>query len=96
MTTQTNPFDIVVRDRRQVTLPADVCDRLGIQPGDHLTLVVNGDEVVLRSRTKGALGALAVLRKAVSESGVTEEEMQAEGRRVRKELLLERYGIVAE
>ncbi len=96
MTTETKLVDIVVRDRRQVTLPSQVCELLGIHPGDHLTLTVNGDEVVLRSRAKGALDALAVLRKAVAESGVSEDEMQAEGRHVRKELLLERYGIVAE
>ena len=38
-----------------------------------------------------ALQALAEIQRAVQESGVTEEELQEEGRRIRKELTRQKY-----
>ena len=32
--------DVVLRPKRQVTLPREICERLGIKPGDVLVLTV--------------------------------------------------------
>ena len=36
-------IDVVVRTKRQVTLPRSICEQLGVQPGDRLELVLEGD-----------------------------------------------------
>ena len=43
-------------------------------------------------RQRLALDALAAIQKALQESGVTEKELQAEGRRIRRQLVREKYG----
>jgi bifunctional DNA-binding transcriptional regulator/antitoxin component of YhaV-PrlF toxin-antitoxin module len=81
---------LTLRPKRQVTLPAWVCEALGIEVGDRLIATVAAGELVLRPNKQVALDALREIRKAFADSGVSEEEMQAEGRRVRDELAAER------
>ena len=82
-----------IRGRRQITLPTDLCRELGIGIGDSLELeVVDGYLRVTPLRTR-ALDALGAIRKAFTESNVTEEELVQELRKSRKALTRERYGI---
>ena len=81
-----------IRERRQVTLPADICRELGLDVGDSLTLEVRDGSVVATPSRKAALDALAAIQQAFQESGITEEELLEEGRRVRTELVREIYG----
>jgi len=82
----------VVRDRRQITLPADILKQLGLKVGDAVELEVeDGTLRVTPSRTR-ALDALAEIHRAFQESGITLKEFLAEGRRVRRELVEKRYG----
>jgi AbrB family looped-hinge helix DNA binding protein len=83
---------VVLRPRRQVTLPREVCEALDIKPGDRLVLEVADGVLVARPGRKAALDALEELRRAMAESGVTEEELLESGRQVREELFKERYG----
>ena len=83
---------IVVRPKRQVTLPKEICDRLGISEGDVLELTVDDSRLIAKSRKKIALDALSAIQDAFQKSGITEEELQEEARRVRKEIMNERYG----
>jgi AbrB family looped-hinge helix DNA binding protein len=39
-----------VSTKNQIALPSEARRRLGIQPGDRLSVVVRGDELVLRRR----------------------------------------------
>ena len=82
----------IVRDRRQITLPADICKQLGLDVGDAVELEVENGALRVTPSRKRALDALAAIQKAFQESGVTEKEFLAEGRRVRRELVEERYG----
>lgn len=84
--------DVVLRPKRQVTLPKEVCDGLGIGPGDTLELSLDGDTLIARPKKKIALEALREIQEAFKRSGITEEELQEVGRRVREELTRERYG----
>lgn len=87
--------DVVLRPKRQVTLPKEICDRLGIGPGDVLELTVEDSTIIARPRKTVALEALKEIRQAFRRSGISEEELQETGRRVRQEVARERYGAKA-
>ena len=84
-------LDLTLRPRRQLTLPAEVCDQLGVQVGDRLEVSVTDDALLVRPKKVVALKALEEIRRAFAASGVTEEELQAEGRRIREQLAREYY-----
>lgn len=93
--TEKKVADVVLRPKRQVTLPKEICDRLGIGPGDVLELTVEESAIIARPRKMVALEALKEIQQAFQRSGITEEELQKTGRRVRQEVAGERYGIKA-
>ena len=77
---------IVLRPRRQMTLPRKVCEALGIEPGDRLVLEVSDGVLIARPRQAAALDALRELQRAFADSGVTEKELLASGGEIRDEL----------
>jgi len=87
--------DVVLRPKRQITLPKEVCEQLGIEPGDMLELSLEGSALVARPKKVVALEALREIQKAFERSGVTEEELQDIGHRVRQEVIRERYAAKA-
>ncbi len=91
--TKQDSVDVTLRPRRQLTLPAEVCDTLGVQVGDRLEISVTAGALFVRPKKAVALEALEEIRRAFAASGVTEEELQAEGRRIREQLSRERYGL---
>jgi AbrB family looped-hinge helix DNA binding protein len=92
---QKKATDVVLRPKRQVTLPKEICDQLGIGPGDVLEMTVEDTIIVARPRKIVALEALKEIQQAFQRSGITEEEVQKTGRRVRQEVARERYGAKA-
>ncbi|HSW58705.1 MAG TPA: AbrB/MazE/SpoVT family DNA-binding domain-containing protein [Dehalococcoidales bacterium] len=87
-----NASDVVLRPKRQVTLPREVCDQLAIQPGDVLEVTVEDNTLIARPRKAVALEALKEIQQAFERAGVTERELQKAGKKVRRELARERYG----
>ena len=85
--------DIVIRPKRQVTLPKDICDQLGIDTGDVLELTVENSVITARPRKSAALESLKEIQQAFARSGMDEEEVLNTGRRVREEIARERYGV---
>ena len=85
--------DIVIRPKRQVTLPKDICDQLGIDTGDVLELTVENSVITARPRKSAALESLKEIQQAFKRSGMAAEEVLNTGRRVREEIARERYGI---
>lgn len=83
---------ITIRARRQMTLPRQVCEALGIRPGDRLVLEVSDGVLIARPGQAVALEALRAIQQAFAESGVTEEELLESGRQIREELFREKYG----
>jgi len=83
---------IVLRDKRQLTLHRDICEQLGIGPGDKLTLYVEDGALVAKPNKTIALEALRELRESFKNSGITLKELLANGRCIRKELVKEYYG----
>lgn len=85
--------DVVLRPKRQVTLPKQICDQLGIGPGDVLEMTVQDSIIVARPRKIVALEALKEIQQSFRRSGITEEQVQKTGRRIRQEVARERYGV---
>ena len=42
------PTMAILSPKRQVTLPKELCDRLGVRPGDHLDLLDDGRITILK------------------------------------------------
>jgi AbrB family looped-hinge helix DNA binding protein len=84
--------NIVLRDKRQLTLPREICEQLGIGPGDKLTLYVEDGALVAKPNKTIALDALHELQRMFKESDITLKELLENGRRIRRELVKEYYG----
>ena len=82
---------ISLREKRQITLPTELCDALGVRPGDFLDARVEDGALVLIPSRKAVLNALAELRRALKDAGVTEEELIESGKEIRKEVFRETY-----
>lgn len=82
----------IIRGRRQITLPAKICRELALEVGDAVQIELNNGSLLITPSRKRALDALAAIQKAFRESGITEKELLAGGRQVRRELVEERYG----
>ncbi len=83
-------MEVVVRHKRQITLPRDVCDRLGIGPGDSLEITLKDSVLTARPKKAIALDALAEIQRMFQQSGIAEKELMAAGRRARREILRRR------
>jgi bifunctional DNA-binding transcriptional regulator/antitoxin component of YhaV-PrlF toxin-antitoxin module len=83
---------VVLRDKRQITLPREICEQLGIGPGYNLTLYVEDGALVAKPNKTIALEALHELQRMFKESDVTLKELLENGRRIRRELVKEYYG----
>ena len=82
---------VTIRARRQMTLPRQVCEALGVGPGDRLVLEVSDGVLIARPGQAAALDALRALQQAFADSGVTEKELLESGRQIRDELFREKY-----
>ena len=83
--------DIMLRAKRQITLPKELCEELGIKPGDVLEATVEGSTLTVRPKKVAALKALEEIQYAFEQSGVTEYELKAAGKRIRHEVVRENY-----
>jgi AbrB family looped-hinge helix DNA binding protein len=88
--------NVTLRDRRQMTLPREVCEALGVRPGDRLELRVEDGALIIRPGRVAALEALQAIQQALEEAGITEEELLESGRQIRDELFREKYPDLAE
>ncbi len=87
--TEPKSISIVLRPKRQITLPRSISEKLGIKPGDRLELTVEASTLIAKPKKAIALEALREIREAFARSGVTEEEWLESGRRIRKQIYKE-------
>jgi AbrB family looped-hinge helix DNA binding protein len=85
--------DIVLRPKRQITLPREICDQLGIGAGDILELAVEDSMLIARPKKTVALEALREIQDAFKRSGISEKDLQIAARQVRENIAEKRYGI---
>jgi AbrB family looped-hinge helix DNA binding protein len=89
---ENNKTDVVLRPKRQVTIPREVCELLDIEPGDVLELMVEDSTMIARPKKNIALDSLQEIQSALKRAGISEEELQESGREIREELSRELYG----
>ncbi len=82
--------EVVLRPKRQVTLPREICERLGVKTGDVLELMVEDSSLIAKPRKTRSLEALKEIRRIFQQSGIAEKELQQEGKKVRREIIQER------
>ena len=93
--TEKRVIEIVLRPKRQMTLPKEVCEELKIGPGDILELSLEGSVLTARPKKAVALEALKEIREAFKRSGITEKELTEAGRQVRQKVTRGRYAAKA-
>lgn len=86
---------VVLRPKRQLTLPREICERLSITTGDILELTIEDSVLVARPRKLKAVESLREIQRAFKASGMTEDELQQAGSLVRQQVARERYGVKA-
>lgn len=89
---ENNKTNIVLRPKRQVTIPKEVCELLDIEPGDILEVMVADSTIIARPRKNIALDSLREIQSALKRAGISEEELQKSGREIREDLAQELYG----
>jgi AbrB family looped-hinge helix DNA binding protein len=85
-------FEATLRPRRQITLPGQVCEALGIDVGDRVELELREDGVYMRPKRALALDALREIQRAFATTGIDEEELGKELHRAREQSSRSRYG----
>jgi bifunctional DNA-binding transcriptional regulator/antitoxin component of YhaV-PrlF toxin-antitoxin module len=86
---------IALREKRQITLPAELCEALGVRPGDSFQADIEDGALILTPSAKVILNALEEISRALRDAGVTEKELLESGKEVRKELFRETYPALA-
>ena len=82
---------VTIRSRRQVTLPAEVCDELGLAIGDQLEVKVEEGLIVARPQKLAASEALNQIRRIFAEYGPSLDELLQEAEKIREDIFKERY-----
>ncbi len=85
-------MDAVLRPKRQITIPKEICEQLGVDQGDVLELTVNNSIMIAKPKKNIALDALIEIQNAFKRSGITEEELLETGEEIRHGNLMERNG----
>jgi AbrB family looped-hinge helix DNA binding protein len=67
--------DVLLRPKRQITLPLKVCEKLGLEYGDKLELKIKDNTIIAKPKKTIALEALNEIRNAFKKSGITEKEL---------------------
>jgi antitoxin component of MazEF toxin-antitoxin module len=71
-------YTVQIRPKRQITLPKDVLEQMGVSIGDQLNIDFNNQEMTLTPSSKVALNALKEIQRVFAESNITEAEMLEE------------------
>jgi|LGVF01.2.fsa_nt_gb AbrB family looped-hinge helix DNA binding protein len=85
-------MDAVLRPKRQITIPKEICEQLGVDQGDVLELTVNNSIMIAKPKKNIALDALREIQNAFKRSGITEEELLETSEEIRHGNLMERNG----
>jgi AbrB family looped-hinge helix DNA binding protein len=67
----------IISAKRQITLPKELCDQLGINPGDEVDILGYGGKITVLKKVKGASAAILHGRK-IHTQFTNEESLQSE------------------
>lgn len=82
-----------VQEKGQVTLPASLRRKLGIEKGSLVSITETDGGVLITPQEVIAMNALDKIGKALQEQGISLDELIESGRDERNDLLREYYGI---
>ena len=89
MPTQTT----LVQAKGQVTIPAEIREKLNLKKGDRVVFIETQSGVVIQPAEIVVNAAFDAIGKDLKKKGVTLEQLIKSGREIRGELLDEEYGI---
>jgi AbrB family looped-hinge helix DNA binding protein len=62
----------IISAKRQITLPKELCDQIGVHPGDEVDILEYGGQITVFKKVKGA--SAGILRGRKIHAHVTEED----------------------
>jgi AbrB family looped-hinge helix DNA binding protein len=84
-----------IQERGQVTIPQEVREKLKLKKGDLVTFVETERGYVVQPVEVVIHAALDAIGDGLADKGVTLDQWIENGRRLRGQLLKEKYGLVA-
>jgi antitoxin PrlF len=82
-----------MQEKGQVTIPQEIRKKLGLKRGDLVAVVETPEGVFITPQQVVATKALDSIGDILKEQGLSLEEVIAQGRDIRTDLLQEMYGI---
>lgn len=92
-TSQSEKKLVRVQEKGQVTLPSEVRNKLGLKKGDLVAVEETQNGILITPQAAIAMEALDRIGVELKKKGLTLEEMIESGRKVRGQILKEKYGI---
>jgi AbrB family looped-hinge helix DNA binding protein len=94
------PKLVRVQEKGQITLPVEIRRKLGLKPGDYVTVTDGEHGALIQSRRQALIAALDELGEMLREPGRPDEEVLEEyleaGRVIREEIAREMYPFLYE
>jgi antitoxin PrlF len=85
-----------LQERGQVTIPLEIREKLGLEPGDMIAFVETEQGILISPQEMVAMEALDKMGALLREKGITLEELIESGREIRGELIEKEYGLSEE
>lgn len=85
-----------VQKKGQVTIPAEMRERLGLREGDWVAFVETEAGILISPQEMLAMQALDQIGAALKEQGVSLEDLIESGREERAAIIKEKYGLADE
>jgi AbrB family looped-hinge helix DNA binding protein len=82
-----------LQERGQVTIPREIRERLGLEPGDMIAFIEIDQGILISPQEVIAVKALDKVGALLKEKGITLEELIESGRGIRGELIEQEYGL---
>jgi len=82
-----------LQERGQVTIPLEIREKLGLEPGDMIAFVETDYGIVISPQEMVAMDALDKIGALLKEKGITIDELIESGREIRGELIEKEYGL---
>ena len=86
------PYITSIRDRRQVTLPAEMLQKLSLSVGDKLAFQIEDKKLVAKPVKSQSMDTIKSIQQTFQKVGITEKELQTSGQNLRSKLNKELYG----
>ncbi|MEK7079191.1 MAG: AbrB/MazE/SpoVT family DNA-binding domain-containing protein [Patescibacteria group bacterium] len=84
---------ITIRDRRQITIPRIFLTKFGLDVGDKLIVKLQGNEMKIEPLKSNTVDLLTKIHEIIKDSGISEKEIQASARALRKKLV-KKYNLI--